>query len=169
MGLGIPLLTGPESHLAPSWQLLPLPAGWDGSCWGQWVLAAPAELFYLISLLLLPRSQSFFRASGVPLGVPQAVGESVLCLLWDGSLSFCQEAGSQQLAEVTQVPHAGTQQAAGGNWVPPWALGAAAIPDMLWAAQYGGLGLPSCTGRALIHTAGRDQSKEVESQSLQVK
>lgn len=34
----------------------------------------------------------------MPLGVPQAVGESLLCLLWDGSLPFCQETGSQQLA-----------------------------------------------------------------------
>lgn len=42
----------------------------------------------------------------MPLGVPQAVGESLLCLLWDGSLSFCQETGSQQLAggNTMQVP-----------------------------------------------------------------
>lgn len=88
----------PRLALAPPvlpLQLLALPAGRGWEFLGQWVLAAPAELFYLISSLLLPHSESSFRASGMPLGVPQAVGESLLCLLWDGSLSFCQEIGSQ--------------------------------------------------------------------------
>lgn len=111
---------------------VPLPAGWGGSFWGQWVLAAPAELFYLISSLLLPRSQCLFRAPGCLWEFPR-LWVSQCCLLWDGSLSFCQEAASQQLAGGGT----GTQQAGGGNWAP-LALGAAAIPALLWAAQCGG-------------------------------
>lgn len=148
----------PTPHLALTPTVLPPAApgpclqGGDGSFWGQWVLAAPAELFYLISSLLLPRSESSFRASGMPLGVPQAVGESLLCLLWDGSLSFCQETGSQQLARGNRFP----MQVPG---VPVKGLGAAAIPAVLWAAWYCGSspmalvclhGLSRGTGRAFI-------------------
>lgn len=61
----------------------------------------------------------------------------------------------------------------------PWALRAAAIPTVLWAARCHGFsrwprsaflhGLFGGTGRAFIQTSVRDQMKEVENQSLQVK
>lgn len=142
---------GPDSHLAPPGSSWPFLQGGDGSSSGQWVLATPAELFYLISSLLLPRSQSFFRASGMPLGVPQAVGESLLCLLWDGSLCFCQEAGSQQLAGGnTGTPcrylegwwrELGALLGFGSCCHPHWALNC--LVSWLFSS---GLSLPSCTG-----------------------
>lgn len=145
----------PTPHLAltPTLLLLaapgPCPQGGDGSSSGQWVLATPAELFYLISSLLLPRSQSFFSASGVPLGVPQAVGESLLCLLWDGSLCFCQEAGSQQLAGGnTGTPCRYLE----GWWRELGALlgfGSCCHPHLDCPVSWlfsTGLSLPSCTG-----------------------
>lgn len=99
-GFGSPAPRGLDFHPAPDWQLpVPCLQGMGGSFSGQWELAGLAELFHLISLLLLPLSPSSFRDLEVPPGAPQAAGcVTVACLLWDGSLSFCQEARSPQRA-----------------------------------------------------------------------
>lgn len=123
---------GPGCHLAPPGSSAP-------ACRMGWEFLGPVGACSTCRVVLPDFLTSaapfsvFVEGPWVPLGVPQAVGESVLCLLWDGSLSFCQEAASQQLAGGGT----GTQQAGGGNWAP-LALGAAAIPALLWAAQCGG-------------------------------
>lgn len=119
------------------------------------MLAASAELFYLISSLLLPHSESFFRASGMPLEIPQAVGESLLCLLWD---AVCLSASKLVPSSWQKV--AGTPCRYLTGWWRVWEL----LPSPLCSGLPGVVaplqwpqsallhGLSGGTGRAFIQT-----------------